>query len=123
MAAIMHVRQAFALTIFLLYIFLALISLYEIKALWALVLLVPLHLVYWPNIRQRRHTILRNYPLLGYLRYFFESLRPELRRYFFESDLDGRPFNRRQRSGKLPAVMMAQGCGSIRLASGIRDLG
>ncbi|HTN18816.1 MAG TPA: FMN-binding glutamate synthase family protein, partial [Chitinophagaceae bacterium] len=36
--------------------------------------------------------------VLGYFRYFFESIRPEMRQYFGESDLDGRPFNRRQRS-------------------------
>ncbi len=47
---------------------------------------------------QKRHTILRNYPLVGYFRYLLESIRPELRQYFWESDLDGRPFNRRQRS-------------------------
>src|SRR5690606_16004551 len=34
----------------------------------------------------------------GYMRYFFESIRPEIRQYFFESDLDGKPFSRRQRS-------------------------
>lgn len=50
------------------------------------------------NIRQRGHSVLRNYPILGYARYLFESVRPELRQYFFESDLDGKPFNRRQRS-------------------------
>lgn len=50
------------------------------------------------NIRQRRHSVLRNYPIIGYARYLFESVRPELRQYFFESDLDGKPFNRRQRS-------------------------
>lgn len=50
------------------------------------------------NARQKKHTILRNFPLLGYFRYFFESIRPEIRQYFGESDLDGRPFNRRQRS-------------------------
>lgn len=94
----MSVRQMIALTLLLLYNLLVLISFYQLEALWALVLLVPLHLVYWHNIRQRRHAILRNYPLLGYLRYFFERLRPELRQYFFESDLDGRPFSRRQRA-------------------------
>ncbi|WP_025605871.1 FMN-binding glutamate synthase family protein [Pontibacter actiniarum] len=66
--------------------------------LWLLLLLVPLHLVYLYNVRQARHSLLRNYPLLGYLRYFFESIRPEFRQYFFESDLDGKPFSRRQRS-------------------------
>lgn len=50
------------------------------------------------NIFQVKHSILRNYPVVGYLRYFLESFRPELRQYFFESDLDGKPFNRRQRS-------------------------
>ncbi|HSI89721.1 MAG TPA: hypothetical protein VK927_01330, partial [Adhaeribacter sp.] len=50
------------------------------------------------NLFQKKHAILRNYPLLGYLRYFFESIRPEMRQYFFESDLDGKPFSRRQRS-------------------------
>lgn len=54
--------------------------------------------LYLYNILQSRHSILRNYPIVGYLRYFFESFRPELRQYFFESDLDGKPFNRRQRS-------------------------
>jgi glutamate synthase domain-containing protein 2 len=54
--------------------------------------------LYLYNIIQSRHSILRNYPIVGYLRYFFESFRPELRQYFFESDLDGKPFNRRQRS-------------------------
>lgn len=47
---------------------------------------------------QRKHTLLRNYPLLGWLRYLLEHIRPEMRQYFFESDTDGRPFSRRQRA-------------------------
>lgn len=47
---------------------------------------------------QTKHTILKNYPIIGRLRYFFESIRPEFRQYFFEGELDGKPFNRRQRS-------------------------
>ncbi|SMC50062.1 FMN-binding glutamate synthase family protein [Pedobacter africanus] len=47
---------------------------------------------------QSKHAVLRNYPVVGRLRYFFEAIRPEMRQYFFESDLDGKPFNRRQRS-------------------------
>ncbi len=98
MAFTLNVRQAFAFMFILLYAAVAIISFYQIKVLWALVILVPFNLIYWQNIRQGRHSLLRNYPLLGYLRYFFESIRPELRQYFFESDLDGRPFSRRQRS-------------------------
>src|SRR4051812_12914308 len=65
---------------------------------WWLLLLFPLLLLAIRDIRQKKHAIIRNYPLIGHLRYWLESIRPELRQYFFESDLDGRPFNRRQRS-------------------------
>lgn len=43
------------------------------------------------------HNVLRNFPILGHLRYMMEFLRPELRQYFFESETSGRPFNREQR--------------------------
>jgi glutamate synthase domain-containing protein 2 len=65
---------------------------------WALAVSVPLLLLAIFNIRQKKHALLRNFPLIGYVRYFLESIRPEIRQYFFESDLDGKPFSRRQRS-------------------------
>ncbi len=65
---------------------------------WLLLIPFPLLLVAIYHSMQTHHAILRNYPLVGYFRYVFESLRPELRQYFWESDTDGRPFNRRQRS-------------------------
>ncbi len=65
---------------------------------WVLSMTLPLLLLALLNIYQKKHAVLRNFPLIGYLRYFFESIRPEIRQYFFESDLDGKPFNRRQRS-------------------------
>lgn len=43
------------------------------------------------------HNVLRNYPILGHLRYMLEFVRPEMRQYFFESDISGRPFSREQR--------------------------
>lgn len=43
------------------------------------------------------HNVLRNYPVLGHIRYLLEFVRPELRQYFFESGQSGRPFNREQR--------------------------
>ena len=49
---------------------------YQIIALWALVIILPLHLLCFHNIRQARHFLLRNYPLVGYLRGLFESIRP-----------------------------------------------
>ncbi len=47
---------------------------------------------------QRRHSILRNYPLIGHLRFLFEYVRPEIRQYFIESDVEASPFSRLQRS-------------------------
>ncbi|MFT4648274.1 MAG: glutamate synthase domain-containing protein 2 [Glaciecola sp.] len=47
---------------------------------------------------QRRHSILRNFPLLGRVRYLFEMIRPEIQQYFVEADTDGLPFNRERRS-------------------------
>jgi glutamate synthase domain-containing protein 2 len=50
------------------------------------------------DLLQRRHSILRNYPLAGHLRFIFEAIRPELQQYFIERDWDGRPFDRDTRS-------------------------
>lgn len=98
MATSQSVRYTIGLVLGCSYLLLAAAALRWTGALWLLPVLVGLTAVYWQHIRQKEHTILRNYPLLGGLRYFFESIRPELRQYFFESDLDGRPFSRRQRS-------------------------
>ena len=38
---------------------------------------------------QRRHAVLRNYPVIGHVRYLVEAIRPELRQYLFESATDG----------------------------------
>ncbi len=50
------------------------------------------------DLTQTRHAILRNYPVIGHLRFFFEKIRPEMRQYFFEADTDGRPFPRERRA-------------------------
>lgn len=47
---------------------------------------------------QKRHSVLRNYPIVGHLRYGLEKLRPELQQYFIERDWDGRPFDRTART-------------------------
>jgi glutamate synthase domain-containing protein 2 len=47
---------------------------------------------------QTRHAILRNYPLLAHFRFFFESIRPEIRQYLLEGDNEAVPFSRAQRS-------------------------
>lgn len=50
------------------------------------------------DVTQRKHTIRRNFPVLGRFRYLLESIRPEINQYFVESNTDGRPFNRNERS-------------------------
>jgi glutamate synthase domain-containing protein 2 len=47
---------------------------------------------------QKRHSIMRIYPVFGRLRYFMEEMRPKVYQYFVESDTDGRPINRIDRS-------------------------
>ncbi len=50
------------------------------------------------DTRQRRHSVLRNYPVIGHLRFLLEYVRPEIRQYFVESDNEAAPFSRSQRS-------------------------
>jgi glutamate synthase domain-containing protein 2 len=47
---------------------------------------------------QTKHSILKNYPVIGHIRYLIEALRPALRQYLVESDLEEAPFSRAQRS-------------------------
>lgn len=47
---------------------------------------------------QVRHSVLRNYPIIGHLRFLLEFIRPELRQYFIEADHEALPFSRAQRS-------------------------
>ncbi|MBN9351735.1 MAG: FMN-binding glutamate synthase family protein [Chitinophagaceae bacterium] len=50
------------------------------------------------DLVQKRHTLWRNFPVLGRLRWIMEDLRPKMYQYFVESDMDGRPINRMDRS-------------------------
>jgi len=52
---------------------------------------------FW-DLLQPRHSLRRNYPILANIRFGLETIRPEIRQYFLESDLDGAPFNRSKRA-------------------------
>ena len=56
-------------------------------------LVVGLH-----DVTQTQHSVLRNYPIAAHLRFILESIRPEMRQYFFEDEKDGLPFSRDKRS-------------------------
>ena len=49
------------------------------------------------DVTQKKHTVLRNYPVIGRLRFFFEDLGEYFRQYFFAGDRDEMPFNRATR--------------------------
>ncbi len=67
---------------------------------WALplVVLVPLILVGINDLIQPSHAILRNYPIIGHMRFILESIRPELRQYMIEDERDPVPFSREHRA-------------------------
>ena len=47
---------------------------------------------------QKKRSILSNFPLLGRFRFFLESVRPELRQYYWEADDEEVPYSRNQRT-------------------------
>ncbi|MEP1614122.1 MAG: FMN-binding glutamate synthase family protein [Roseobacter sp.] len=71
---------------------------------WSVWFFVPFALFAWltllgvHDVRQSHHSILRNYPVLGHMRFLFEGIRPEIRQYLIESDQDEEPFSRDARS-------------------------
>lgn len=72
--------------------------------LWSGLFLIPFAIAValsvlgiWDMI-QTKHSLRRNYPILANLRFLLETVRPEIRQYFLESDLDGTPFNRSKRA-------------------------
>jgi glutamate synthase domain-containing protein 2 len=49
------------------------------------------------DLRQARHSIRRNYPIIGHIRWWVEAVRPEIRQYLIEADEEAAPFSRSQR--------------------------
>jgi glutamate synthase domain-containing protein 2 len=70
---------------------------YGIGTLVALTVVAALLFVFVRDITQKKHSVLRNYPVVGRLRYFFEQLGEYFRQYFFAGDRDEMPFNRATR--------------------------
>jgi glutamate synthase (ferredoxin) len=73
----------------------------RLVSIWLWILLgsvVFLIVVAVQNVLQKQHTILHNYPVLGYGRYWIERLGPMLRQYLVADDNEERPFNRHERS-------------------------
>ncbi|MEJ7645211.1 MAG: FMN-binding glutamate synthase family protein [Chryseolinea sp.] len=73
-------------------------SYFWLGALFAFLLIGPIIYIGIADLRQTHQSIRRNFPVLGRLRYVFEDLRPKIQQYFVESDTDGMPINRIDRS-------------------------
>ena len=65
---------------------------------WWPLLFLALSLVGLYDLQQQQHAILRNYPIIGHLRFMLELIRPEIRQYFLESETEAAPFSRAQRT-------------------------
>src|SRR3990167_2108686 len=62
-----------------------------------LIAFIGLMVIYIWDVTQKEHTILRNYPVIGHIRYIAEDLGVYLRQYFYARDREELPFNRDQR--------------------------
>ena len=65
---------------------------------WSMVVLMPLIILGYMDMADKKHAVISNYPVLGHLRYILEAIRPEIQQYFVETDVEGTPINRIFRS-------------------------
>ena len=82
--------------IVLLSIFYVFVMLHDAR--WFLGLLIPIIGIGIYDFFQKKHSILRNFPVLGHIRFLLEFFRPEIRQYFISDDIEEKPFSREQRS-------------------------
>jgi glutamate synthase domain-containing protein 2 len=77
---------------------LGLLGLFHPRAFYGLIVTLPLFAIAVADLLQPHHSLRRNYPLSARARWLFEWMRPYLRSYIVESDLDGRPFSHDERA-------------------------
>jgi glutamate synthase domain-containing protein 2 len=90
-------RTVFYVTSVIVVILVAAIALIWPPFWWALVVVTPFILLGLYDIHWSIHNVLRNYPVIGHLRYGLEFISPEIRQYFIETNESGKPYNRLQR--------------------------
>jgi glutamate synthase domain-containing protein 2 len=94
----MNPRQIFIVSSIFVIALLVVWSFFWIDVLLLFVIVIPVVYMGIEDMIQTRQSIRRNFPVLGRLRYVFEDLRPKIQQYFVESDTDGAPINRNDRS-------------------------
>lgn len=75
-----------------------LVSVFASPIWWLFILVLPIVAVGVYDMTQKQHAIRRNFPVIGNFRYILEAVRPEIMQYFVETDTEGRPFDRIDRS-------------------------
>lgn len=94
----MTVRQSFSVFAVVAPASVYALSLVIPSAIWLLLIVVPIVLAGLSDMFQTKQSIKRLYPVIGRLRYLFESFRPEIQQYFVENEVNGRPISREFRS-------------------------
>jgi len=94
----MNARKIFTATAIFASLATVLLAQFWIYAYWLFIIILPLIAMGIHDMMQTGHTLLRVYPVIGHIRYLFETIRPEIQQYFVESDTDGRPINREFRA-------------------------
>ena len=94
----MRVREKFILLSIIIVALVIITAQFWQPILWSFILLVPLIIMGVFDVLQTKHTIRRNFPVIGRFRYMLEDIRPEIMQYFVETDTEGRPLNRIFRS-------------------------
>lgn len=91
-------KQAIRFTTIVLVIFVAIIGIILWPLAGFIMLVASLVLLGLYDLFQAKHSILRNFPVIGHMRYLLEMIGPELHQYFVESDTDGKPINKNHRN-------------------------
>ncbi len=91
-------RRLFLLSVFMVLVLVGGIAILFRPILWSMLLFGPLIMIGFYDYYQKQHAVLRNFPLIGHIRYLFEAIRPEIAQYFIETETSGVPFSREQRS-------------------------
>lgn len=90
-------RSVFYISAGLTVICIAVLSIFWHATVYLFLIVVPLIAVGIYDINSNNN-VLKNYPVIGHIRYMMEFISPEIRQYFLEDDKSGRPFNRQQRN-------------------------
>ena len=102
----MSPRTVYLLVSFLVIVLNIVVSFFWPSVWWSMVVFGPLMLLGLRDVVQKKHAISRNFPVIGHGRFILEAIRPEIMQYFVETNTEGRPLNRINRSSTSNVLMM-----------------